>query len=769
MLNQPINVIPSVLSGVGEGVIDATLPLTVSWRVSGDSPMVAYKIKIYQNDTASTLLYTGSKVTLSTPFYGNDKNGVQQTFTANSITASQLSSAGIVNGYANGYKLEITQWWGSTDAESITQTSPSVFITRKTPTLSISGLSATVTSKNISLTGTFTQDQGDTVSLVRWILGTTNDESNPIVDTGDMETAVMAFDYDGLIPPMGDEDYSYFVRLIVQTSSGVTVDTGNQEFDVDYPIYEGAAIVSACVPHGKQCVEVSWTNRSTIHAAIPNPPVSGGRVILSNSDICSYQEVYYDAPWSIVWKGSIKASDGADHVVLTATTYAPEASPQSGEFSLTLNESGVSFSLDGNIIFTSSFTIKDADDIAIAITPTHYYIRQDTWSGGTIPSTTLYPSESLYPNETIPVVNTYDGEITYTQYSFEEGYITLRGQSECEYLWMTYDEVSPAAISLILNSPTYEPVFDGNTMLLATFRANTDATVSGSEGLFTGFSLYRAEVGTNQLVHILDISERAVTSVRDYSARSRHQYIYYLYQLDENNNYSEVYTTEAITPQYQSHKLIECSYSDVDGAYHVVSEYSFKCNANQGSIANNNTPNILQNFTRYANRQPVSTLYDSGTLTALIGAITQYPAAYYDSWDLANEIKALSVNTNPKFMTDMKGAIWMVETSGAIATETGNSNQFMPIKITIPWLEVGDASGLSIVSIPTDALYIQNQIEDATLSVDLRSGHLVMNVPDGYQGTSLRLNNGHLVATTDDNITDTDLVLTTRGHLVAVD
>ena len=102
MLNQPINVIPSVLSGVGEGVIDATQPLTISWQVSGNSPMLAYEIVIQQNTDESTQLYDSTKVTLANPFYGTNYKGIQQTFSASPITASALYTAGIVNGYENG-------------------------------------------------------------------------------------------------------------------------------------------------------------------------------------------------------------------------------------------------------------------------------------------------------------------------------------------------------------------------------------------------------------------------------------------------------------------------------------------------------------------------------------------------------------------------------------------------------------------------------------------------------------------------------------------
>jgi hypothetical protein len=170
MLNQPINVIPSVLSGVGEGVVDATLPLVVSWQVSGDTPMLAYKIVIQQNDTDSTEMYDTGKVVLANPFYGNDSRGNMQMFSADEITAAQLSTAGIVNGYENGYKIIITQWWGSTNDESITQTSPSVFITRETPTLGFVILnpytpSNPYTQKDITITADFQQDDGDTIDI----------------------------------------------------------------------------------------------------------------------------------------------------------------------------------------------------------------------------------------------------------------------------------------------------------------------------------------------------------------------------------------------------------------------------------------------------------------------------------------------------------------------------------------------------------------------------------------------------------------------------
>lgn len=111
MLFQPSNISPSTFSGIGASVVDVLQGLTVSWQVNGDTPMLAYQITILQNDSTSTSMYSTGKITLSTPFQTHDKNGAPQFFSTQ-ISAATLSSYGIVNGYANGYKTVIKQWWG---------------------------------------------------------------------------------------------------------------------------------------------------------------------------------------------------------------------------------------------------------------------------------------------------------------------------------------------------------------------------------------------------------------------------------------------------------------------------------------------------------------------------------------------------------------------------------------------------------------------------------------------------------------------------------
>lgn len=230
MLFQPSNIAPSTLSGIGAGTVDVTKGITVSWQVNGDTPMVAYQITIYQNDSASTQKYTTGKITLGSgsEFQPHDKNGNPQFFST-LITAANLSAAGIVNGYANGYKLKITQWWSPTDY--VEQSSASVFITRADPTLTIDAIPSPVTSMSQTITATYNQAQDDPISTVEWVFALFGSESTPIKQTGTVTTQILSFDVDGLI-----SGNTYSVECNVVTSSGVYVSTGFVQFSVSYNI-----------------------------------------------------------------------------------------------------------------------------------------------------------------------------------------------------------------------------------------------------------------------------------------------------------------------------------------------------------------------------------------------------------------------------------------------------------------------------------------------------------------------------------------------------
>ena len=248
-LNQPTNIIPSELSGVGNGTVDVTQGLNVSWQINGDSPMTAYQINIYANDTASTQLYTTGKQSLSTPFYGTDANGNTVRFNAPEISASALSGASIANG--NEYKIMITQWWSATD--SITQTSASPFLSRSTPTLELNPLPIPITTRDYTFSAAYTQAQGDGIAWARWQIMDTM--QNVLLDTGNVYTSVLQTTYDGFFT--GE---TYQVNCTIQTQNGIEATTNWRNFTVNYSVESPTGELTVCSLCEQSCVQIQWTS-----------------------------------------------------------------------------------------------------------------------------------------------------------------------------------------------------------------------------------------------------------------------------------------------------------------------------------------------------------------------------------------------------------------------------------------------------------------------------------------------------------------------------
>lgn len=238
------------MSGIGIGTVDVTKGIDVSWQVNGDSPMTAYQITIYKNDSNSTQMYTTGEITLGTPFQTHDAQGNPRFFST-TISAATLSSAGIVNGYADGYKIIIKQWWSVNDY--VEQSSASVFITRTTPTLSIDAISSPVTVNSLTITATYAQAEGDPISTVEWTFALAGHEDDPIIETGAVNTQILSFDADGLIT-----GNTYSVRCDVVTSSGMEASTGFVQFSVSYPSSSVSTNYQLAQMRNSSAVYLSW-------------------------------------------------------------------------------------------------------------------------------------------------------------------------------------------------------------------------------------------------------------------------------------------------------------------------------------------------------------------------------------------------------------------------------------------------------------------------------------------------------------------------------
>ena len=242
---QPSNITPSTLSGVGSGVIDVNDNVNISWQVNGNSALTGFTILIQTNDTEPVDVHEFEVNDIV--FYGTNADGTPKYYVYEPDDTT-WASVGLTNG--NEYRMAITQTWSSNGTtEEVTQYSPSVFITRETPVLSISPASTTITGIYQEFTGEWTQAQGDTVSWVRWVLK--DDDGNVVKDTGNIYTSLLAFNYNGFYA--GE---TYTLTCMVESDSGVYIET-SEEYAVNYPISETiGGVTTQC--NSDNSVTIDW-------------------------------------------------------------------------------------------------------------------------------------------------------------------------------------------------------------------------------------------------------------------------------------------------------------------------------------------------------------------------------------------------------------------------------------------------------------------------------------------------------------------------------
>lgn len=519
MLFQPTNIVPDEVNG--QGCVDITDDLGVSWQVNGDSPMVAYSITIYQNNAASTQLYTTGKIMLSEPFWGRDQDGDIQRYTAE-ILAADLSAAGLANG--NEYKLMITQWWDSTN--SVTQLTASVFVTRSAPQVAINTFSIPITTKSYAFSASYYQAEGDAINSIRWMVAEADSESDPLLDTGEIEgTGILKVTYDGFFTGV-----NYAIRCIVTTQYNIVADTGWVEFSVEYSLEDTEGTATAC--------QLSYTNA----------------------------------------------------------------------------------------------------------------------------------------------------------------------------VFVQWDRVPNAY----------------------------------------GYSVMRQKVGETRLTKVVDV-DNTVGQIRDYEAKSNESYIYYVYPVGQVSFLSGPMVTEQVNVKFWFWTILEAVETSKN-VFTAIAAHYFKMGdggVKEGAISNNNTPSIVKNFTKYPTRQGMTANYKSGTLSGYIGSITPDTHEYTDTVKQVDQVMALSSSKNTLFLVDPKGHLLRIHTNGAITSQTQVEKSVMPQTVTVPWVEIGSADGITVTSTPEDTFYPSDNIIFTTLYLDYTTGALMWTVPDGYSnGSMLSVDrNGVLVQT----------------------
>lgn len=305
MLYQPTNIYPSMTGAVGNGVVDVNQGLTVSWQVNGNSPMTAFQVTIYKNDSNSTQVLTTGKSTANCPFYGVDYSGEIHFFSFG-FSSETLLSSGMENGA--DYKLVIQQWWN--DTSSVTQSSASAFIARDTPTVSISTLPSPIQFRSYTFSATYAQTQNDVMNWARWEVALKNGNNyESLNDTGKLYgVSELKLVYDGFF-----SGSTYAVRCSIQTENGVEATTGWVDFNVSYAQESLPGTLTACPSKSGNGIKLSFPSVDNIPAeTVGDYTLSDSYLHLPSGSSATWttrneEPINFEPPFDAAWRGKADA------------------------------------------------------------------------------------------------------------------------------------------------------------------------------------------------------------------------------------------------------------------------------------------------------------------------------------------------------------------------------------------------------------------------------------------------------------------------------
>ena len=258
----------------------------------------------------------------------------------------------------------------------------------------------------------------------------------------------------------------------------------------------------------------------------------------------------------------------------------------------------------------------------------------------------------------------------------------IDGTGQVKYIMVSSDTTSN------MDVPAWMPSVE----FLATFKNTLQAGTVTESAASTQIAIYRKE-GTK--LFPLKVCSFDATGLSDHALRSNRESSYLLFYIIDGK-YSTAIESSPICKKFKQYTLTEAE-EQSDGTYLAIKTWRFANNIEASAVGNNNTPSTLGNFTQYPMWQPSAQSPKSGTLSALLGRFSQgqYIEETADDMD---ELYAISHSTNTFFLKDMKGNLMMVKPNGAISQSINNKSGKMEVTVSVPWVEVGDASKATILS-----------------------------------------------------------------------
>lgn len=274
---------------------------------------------------------------------------------------------------------------------------------------------------------------------------------------------------------------------------------------------------------------------------------------------------------------------------------------------------------------------------------------------------------------------------------------TLYGNSIVDYLWIK-DYIAQQSEINNVNAYTYAPVWDGNTLLLATFDKDINAgnIVSLTDNVLY-WQVYKRKPDDASLTFVAKIPASQYKII-DFNVLNGNEYQYTIFAETENYISAPLEQLGFVKASWWNWSLVGLQESDTDGLYYADSEniWLFDTMLTSNGFDQNIDKYIMENFTQFPKISSGKKNYLSSSLTAFLSNVDLTTGKYVDTIEQYNRFVDFIAQPTPKLLRDRKGNGWVVST-------TGNSMQYIDesteqiTKVSFNFVQLNDINSVNVI------------------------------------------------------------------------
>lgn len=280
--------------------------------------------------------------------------------------------------------------------------------------------------------------------------------------------------------------------------------------------------------------------------------------------------------------------------------------------------------------------------------------------------------------------------------------VKINGNCDVNYVWNRDIVIDNSEIEKLTNAGIQTPVWNNDTIMLANFNSNINASKSDALKDVVGYTVTKKDIKSNSMYFVADLDSDEL-AFEDYNIKNNRDYKYYITPsmlVDGQNVLAPTIETDIITTHWGSWSVIGLKYTDSKDIYAIDKNniWIFKLNIKSGDITPVYNKSFVDGFGKYPKSFVGDTDYIKSSLSCLIGDVSCVGDYINDDVDKLEKWRSFCHSSSPKLIRDIKGHVFLADIEDTTKSIDDNTLQ-MQTEISFNFREIGDAKKVSVYGV----------------------------------------------------------------------